>query len=93
MITNIGQIEAARSTIAGKVRRTPTLALELIRTALPTKAKVSLKLESLQVTGSFKARGAMNKLLGTPPPPPPQSRAGGGLRGFRCRCPGDHFRA
>jgi len=29
-------------------------------------ARVTLKLESLQVTGSFKARGAMNPLLGTP---------------------------
>jgi threonine dehydratase len=29
-------------------------------------ARVSLKLECLQVTGSFKARGAMNRLLGTP---------------------------
>ena len=29
-------------------------------------ARVTLKLELLQVTGSFKARGAMNRLLGTP---------------------------
>lgn len=28
-------------------------------------SRVSLKLECLQVTGSFKARGAMNRLLGT----------------------------
>jgi threonine dehydratase len=33
---------------------------------METNARVTLKLESLQVTGSFKARGAMNRLLGVP---------------------------
>jgi threonine dehydratase len=34
--------------------------------ALPTEARVTLKLECLQVTGSFKARGAMNRYLSAP---------------------------
>jgi threonine dehydratase len=48
------------------VRRTPTLTLDQLQTEVFTDAKVSLKLECLQVTGSFKARGAMNRLLGAP---------------------------
>jgi threonine dehydratase len=49
---------AARGRLAGHVRRTP-----LVRSAWLsawTGAEVWLKLESLQVTGSFKARGALN---------------------------------
>ncbi|HEY4164024.1 MAG TPA: pyridoxal-phosphate dependent enzyme [Dongiaceae bacterium] len=48
------------------MRRTPVMALDQLQTKAPTEAKVSLKLECLQVTGSFKARGAMNRLLGAP---------------------------
>ncbi|MCB1489304.1 MAG: threonine/serine dehydratase [Bauldia sp.] len=64
---DIGDIEAARDRIAGQVRRTPVVALGQLKSPPPTDARVSLKLESLQVTGSFKARGAMNRLLATPP--------------------------
>ena len=62
----IGDIEAARRRIAGRVRRTPVTALDQLKSPLQTSARVSLKLECLQVTGSFKARGAMNRLLATP---------------------------
>ena len=62
----IGDIEAARDRIAGRVRHTPVTALDQLKTPLPIDAPVSLKLECLQVTGSFKARGAMNRLLATP---------------------------
>ena len=58
MTIDIGDIEAARDRIAGQVRRTPVVALGQLKSPPPTDARVSLKLESLQVTGSFKARGA-----------------------------------
>lgn len=66
MIVGIADIEAARERIAPYVRRTPVTPLVQLKAPPPTEAKVTLKLECLQVTGSFKARGAMNRLLGTP---------------------------
>lgn len=55
-------IRAAHARIAGRVRRTPTMTLspETFGTPVP----VVMKLEFLQVTGTFKARGAFNTLLG-----------------------------
>jgi threonine dehydratase len=53
-------IEEAARTIAGRVRETPTMdAGELSRRL---GARVVLKAENLQVTGSFKARGATNMI-------------------------------
>ena len=66
MTIGVADIEAARERIAGRVRRTPVIALGQLKTRPPVDARVTLKLESLQVTGSFKARGAMNRLLSTP---------------------------
>lgn len=40
------------------------LVLDQLQSSLSGAPKVTLKLECLQVTGSFKARGAMNRLLG-----------------------------
>lgn len=58
-------IEQARRRIAGHVRRTPLIAAAPLSRPLqlPAAATLTLKLESLQVTGSFKARGATNKAL------------------------------
>ena len=58
---DLGDIEAARERIAGKVRRTPVIR------AAPAREPVCggalwLKLECLQISGSFKARGASNKV-------------------------------
>lgn len=61
---DLEDIEAARQRIAPHVRRTPVMEAALARAALPVSGKVTFKLEQLQVTGSFKARGAMNRLLG-----------------------------
>lgn len=58
--TTIGDIEAARRTIAGVVLRTPMLPAPKL-SAL-TGAAVYLKYENLQVTNSFKDRGALVKL-------------------------------
>ncbi len=59
-------MNAAARRIGGHVRRTPVIEAEALRTPIAS-ARVSLKLEYLQATGSFKARGATNKLLATPP--------------------------
>lgn len=60
----LDDIETARRRIAPYIRRTPVIALDQLQSSLARPVKVTLKLESLQVTGSFKARGAMNRLLG-----------------------------
>jgi threonine dehydratase len=62
----IADIEAARERIAPFVRHTPVTALDQLKTPVKIDARVTLKLELLQVTGSFKARGAMNRFLGAP---------------------------
>src|SRR6266436_1942054 len=56
----VADIEAARRTIAGQVLRTPMLPAPKL-SAL-TAAEVYVKYENLQVTNSFKDRGALNKL-------------------------------
>ncbi len=65
MIT-LDDIHQARQRIAPHVRRTPLIQADAL-SAPVTEAELWLKLECLQVTGSFKARGATNKLLATPP--------------------------
>jgi threonine dehydratase len=64
MIT-LSDIQAAASRIAPHIRRTPNIRVEALAEPV-TDATLSLKLECLQPTGSFKARGATNKLLTTP---------------------------
>ncbi len=60
MSITVADIEAARRTIAGQVLRTPMLPAPKL-SAL-TGAEVYVKYENLQVTNSFKDRGAFNKL-------------------------------
>ena len=60
MSITIADIEAARRTIADQVLRTPMLPAPKL-SAL-TAAEVYVKYENLQVTNSFKDRGALNKL-------------------------------
>jgi threonine dehydratase len=60
MSLTIADIETARRTIAGQVLRTPMLPAPKL-SAL-TGAEVCVKYENLQVTNSFKERGALNKL-------------------------------
>lgn len=64
---SLSDIESARARIADRVRRTPVVPLTQCQSPPPGSPRVTLKLECLQVTGSFKARGAMNRLLGAPP--------------------------
>jgi threonine dehydratase len=69
MIT-IADVEAARQRIAPYVRRTPVMPLSQTRDRRGIDERVTLKLECLQAAGSFKARGAMNRLLGAGHEPP-----------------------
>ncbi len=67
-------VEAAARRIAGHVRRTP-----LLRVTDPHLCE--LKLEHLQLAGSFKSRGAFNTLLASDVPPAGVAAASGGNHG------------
>src|SRR3954464_9029019 len=60
MTITLADIEAARRTIDGHVMRTPMLPAPKLSEL--TGATVYVKYENLQVTNSFKERGALNKL-------------------------------
>jgi threonine dehydratase len=59
-VIGLADVEAAAGRIAGRVLRTPALPSDAIGRAAG--ATVVLKLETFQATGSFKERGAANKL-------------------------------
>ena len=63
MIT-LDDIRTARERIAGRVTRTPLVSSSTLSARLGT--QVFLKLELFQKTGSFKVRGAFNKVLSIP---------------------------
>lgn len=70
------EIETAAGRIAGHVRVTPALRVEIAGIG-----PVELKLEQLQHTGSFKARGAFNTLVKGPVPAAGVVAASGGNHG------------
>jgi threonine dehydratase len=57
----LADIEAARSRIAGRVRRTP--AFDSAEVSARLGRRTALKMEALQLAGSFKVRGVFNKVL------------------------------
>lgn len=57
---DLSMIRAARERIAGRVHVTPTMSSR--RIGATAGVRLFLKCENLQKTGSFKARGALNKL-------------------------------
>ncbi len=59
---SLADIQAAAQRIAGRVRRTPTVQAACLHAPIGP-LDLWLKLENLQVTGSFKPRGAINCLL------------------------------
>jgi threonine dehydratase len=63
LIVELEDIRVAAARLAGQVRKTPVLKASQLKTPLGTGYDLTLKLELLQVTGSFKARGATNRLL------------------------------
>ncbi|MEO1138861.1 MAG: threonine/serine dehydratase [Pseudomonadota bacterium] len=70
-------IAAARTRIAGHIRRTPIQTTKAFGLNHP----VEMKLEHLQHTGSFKVRGAFNTLLSMPVPATGIVAASGGNHG------------
>jgi len=62
----LGDIRDAATRIAPYVRRTPMISCAPVRAYRELGAALSLKLECLQVVGSFKPRGAVNKLFSLP---------------------------
>lgn len=64
-MTLVDSIVAAAGRIGPSIRETPLLLSPGISEVVGT--RVFLKCENLQVTGSFKARGAVNKILGLTP--------------------------
>ena len=58
---HLGNVYQARERIAPYIRRTPLVESQELKAL--TEANVHLKLENLQVTGSFKIRGASNNIL------------------------------
>ena len=72
------EVEAAWSLIRPHVRRTPVLELS---GSFGIAAPLALKLEALQVSGSFKGRGAFHKLLASKVPAAGIVAASGGNHG------------
>ena len=78
-------IRAAHARIAGDVRRTPLLRLAGRDLGIDC-AELWLKLEQLQVGGSFKARGMFNRMRAQPIPPAGVVIASGGNAGIAVAC-------
>jgi threonine dehydratase len=63
----LGDVLTAADRIRGRVRQTPVITASQMQRPIAEGIELMLKLEFLQVTGSFKARGATNKLLSLHP--------------------------
>jgi threonine dehydratase len=59
----VADVQMAAERIASYVRRTPLIGARCLKENPFPECEILLKLECLQVTGSFKPRGATNKLL------------------------------
>ena len=78
-------IRAAQQRIAGQVRHTPLLRLPGAALGVDC-AELWLKLEHLQLGGSFKARGMFNRMLSLPMPAAGVVIASGGNAGIAVAC-------
>jgi threonine dehydratase len=77
-------IGSAATRIVGRVRVTPVV--RLLHGDLELPGSVTLKLESLQRSGSFKARGAFNRILTSTPTSAGVITASGGNHGAAVAC-------
>ena len=78
-VVTADDVEAAAHRIAGHVRETPVLEMEAGAFGLPS--AITLKLELLQHAGSFKPRGAFNRVLAARVPAAGVIAASGGNHG------------
>lgn len=83
-------ISRAAERLTGRVRRTPLVEVGRASAPLPLSSETSvfLKLESLQLSGSFKLRGALNAALCLAERPPALITASGGNHGAGLACAG-----
>jgi threonine dehydratase len=65
-VVELKDVQAAQTRINGYVRRTALIEARPVRQSVVESASVYLKLENMQISGSFKARGAVNKVLSLP---------------------------
>ena len=65
-VVDLEAIRAARTAIDGVVKRTPVIT-SVALSSRPDGGRIVLKAENLQRTGSFKIRGAMNKVASLGP--------------------------
>ena len=84
-LINRHTIELARQRIAGDVRHTPVLRLPGATLGVAC-AELWLKLEHLQIGGSFKARGMFNRMRSLPIPAAGVVIASGGNAGIAVAC-------
>ena len=84
-LINPQTIEVARQRIAGDVRHTPLLRLPGATLGVAC-AELWLKLEHLQIGGSFKARGMFNRMRSLPIPAAGVVIASGGNAGIAVAC-------
>src|SRR5580765_85913 len=63
-LIQLKDVRAAQDRLVGKVHRTPLFSATALGERLHV--RLFLKCESFQKTGSFKARGALNKVLSLP---------------------------
>jgi threonine dehydratase len=85
LAVNCSTISAAAQRIRADVRRTPTWRLPGAALGLPC-AEIWLKLEHLQLGGSFKARGMFNRMRSLPIPAAGVVIASGGNAGIAVAC-------
>jgi len=78
-VLNRGRIEAAAERITHEVRKTPVL--RVAGSDIGLAAPIAFKMEFLQHTGSFKPRGAFNRMLGASLPAGGVIAASGGNHG------------
>lgn len=62
ILITLKDIQAAQTRIADGVRKTPLIAAQPVKQPVTHARALYLKLENMQITGSFKARGAISKL-------------------------------
>src|SRR5690606_37187497 len=81
MTVTLSDIIAARSMIRPYVRRTPVIAIDPADFGIAWRGRLTLKLECMQHTGSFKVRGAFASLLDPPGDMRPAAAVSGGNHG------------